>query len=137
MDITIEVMPPPRNAADFTDGEVVNGYDVGWVVTVYDHLNVVDTVAMPSTGYLHVTGVPDDKFEQIKAVLESPWLVVGALDLGVFKERKWRVDPSKLTQALRRELIDQRQATVTWMQLRDFFVNKAEQDRVIADTDLA
>lgn len=57
MDLTIEVMLPPRGANDYTQS-ANERYRVLAPIAVYP-LKTVATVGMPRTGYVHVTGIPD------------------------------------------------------------------------------
>jgi hypothetical protein len=129
VDITIEVMLPARGGSWSDDGH--NHYPMLGVVGVYDHMKVTDTVGMPRTGYVHVTGLPDEKFETIRARLEES--NEGA-DEKIWK-RRWAGVVSRIPFMALNRLMTDRQITVTWTQFRGFLQNIREQ-RDFADADM-
>jgi hypothetical protein len=130
MDITIEVMLPARGG-DWTQ-ETHGSYRVLTVVDVYDHLKVTPVIGMPRTGYIHVTGVPDQRFARIKDVLLTPWTVGTA----TVERRLWRGVASRVPANARNRLLADRQITVTWTQFRNFLQDLQEQ-RDLTDADIA
>lgn len=135
MDITIEVMLPIRGAADYS-GLGNNHYPMLAVCGVHERLLTTPVVNMPRTGYVHVTGVPDDKFDKIKRVLEREWFDLGA-DGPVFRaKRVWAGIASRIPVNVANNLRVNRQITVTWTQFRNFLQNLQEQ-RDLTDADIA
>lgn len=126
MDITICVMLPTRGSTDFGEAGNAN-YPMLGVVCVYPYL-LDDAVEIGAqfTGYVGVTGVPDDKYERIKEVLARA-------DVG-FK-RVWAGVASRIPVNTRNRLATDRKITVTWTQFRNFLRNLKEQ-RDFADTDM-
>jgi hypothetical protein len=127
MDITICVMLPTRGSSDFTEAGNAN-YPMLGVVCLYPYL-IPDEVVIgaPRTGYVGVTGVPDDKYERIKEVLTRD-------DVG-FK-RVWAGVASRLSTNVRNRLAADRRITVTWTQFKNFIQNIKEQ-RDFSDADVA
>jgi hypothetical protein len=126
VDITICVMLPPRGSSDFTEAGNAN-YPMLGVVAVYPYMDETAEIAAPRTGSVHVTGVPDDKFERIKDVLTRS-------DAG-FK-RVWAGVASRIPANARNRLATDRKITVTWTQFRNFLQNIKEQ-RDFGDADMA
>lgn len=125
MDITIEIMLPVRNASDVTiPGNPT--YPLLGIVAVYDQLKVTNTVGMPVTGYVHVTGVPDAGFDKLKALLER---------VGVSSKRAWAGVASRVPAGARNNLLTNRQITVTWTAFKGFLRNLDEL-RDFADADI-
>jgi hypothetical protein len=140
VDITIEVMLPERGATDF-DGPGNAGYGNLDIVAVYDHPKVIDTVGMPRTGYVRVTGVPDQHFEKIKALLLQTYdVAIGAEAPVYFKKRRWTGLSSRMSAALRNRLLNNRQigenGALTWDAFKAFLRN-TEQGRDFSDEDVA
>jgi hypothetical protein len=125
MDITVCVMLPTRGSSDFTEAGN-NNYPMLGVVAVYPYMNDTVEISAPRTGYVHVTGVPDDKYQRIKNVLERQ-------DEG-FK-RVWAGVASRIPVNARNRLVADRRITVTWTQFRNFLRNIRE-DRDFADSDM-
>jgi hypothetical protein len=120
-------MLPTRGSSDFTEAGNAN-YPMLGIVGVFPYLLADDVViGAPRTGYVGVTGVPDDKFERIKEVLTRD-------DVG-FK-RVWAGVASRIPVNARNRLVADRRITVTWTQFRNFIQNIKEQ-RDFSDADMA
>jgi hypothetical protein len=125
MDITVEVMLPPRGE---TFATLRNGrYMVLMPVAVYP-LKVVDAVGMQRTGYIHVTGVPN----RISIVRANE--VLCRQDDGTDERRVWKGDPAMVPSAARQALLNDRQITVTFAQFRAVLSHLVEA-RELAEAD--
>jgi hypothetical protein len=130
LNISIEVMLPTRGGTFNDDGW--NGFPMLGIVKVYPRLMggaVADDQGnvtlgpepnMPRTGYIHLTGVPIERFFQIQRVLERKWLDGnGAL----IKQSLWGGVAASMPLAARTALRVNRQIVVTWLQFRNFLLN--------------
>jgi hypothetical protein len=138
MDITIEVMLPPRGAADYSESAHPK-WRVLAVVDVHWPMRETDVIGMPRTGYVHVTGMPfpvtwatktDDQIrKKLSEVFTREWTEGG-------EKREWAIAASaSIPAAARNALRTQRQITVTWTQLRAFLRN-LRRDAPLDDLDL-
>jgi hypothetical protein len=125
VDITIEVMLPERGSSDFTQPGH-NRYPMLGIVAVYDHMKITDSVGMPRTGYIHVTGVPDARFARLKEVIEAR---------GVGSKRAWSVLDSRISAQAKASLVADRQISVGWAQFRNLLRNRDE-SRDLTDADV-
>jgi hypothetical protein len=128
MDLTVEVMLPPRGAPDFSTS-ANSKYRVLTPVAVY-WLKTVDTIGMPNTGYIHVTGVPRPQAwsewsdEQVIARCNTILCRVWENAEGqVIERRIWAGDASVLSAGVRNTLRNNRQITVTWTQFKNVLKN--------------
>lgn len=144
MDLTIEVMLPPRGATDFSQSAHPK-WRVLSIVAVYPRKQV-DVVGMPRTGYVHVTDIPeragwaaittDELMTRINRRLCAMW-EDGATDRAptVVEKRLWVGLGSLVPVNARNRLLTDRQITVTWTQFKNFIQNVRDQ-RALADSDL-
>lgn len=140
MDLTIEVMLPPRGATDFHTSAHPR-WRVLAIVAVYP-LKTVDVVGMPRTGYIHVTGVPmppawsglseDEVKLRINAKLAAVWEAENGSEI---ERRLWCGLASMLSTKLRNDLLTDRQITVTWTQAKGAIRNVRD-NRALADADM-
>jgi hypothetical protein len=129
-------MLPTRGSSDFTEAGN-NDYPMLGVVAVYPYMNDAEEITAPRTGYVHVTGVPDNKYQRIKDVLERQYEVnIGAEGPVFFKKRVWAGVASRIPVNARNRLLADRKITVTWTQFRNFIQNIQEQ-RDFSDADMA
>jgi hypothetical protein len=137
MDITIEVMLPPRGAGDYSESAHPK-WRVLSVVDVHYPMRVTDVIGMPRTGYVHVTGVPfmvtwatkteDQLRQKLSEVFTREWEGV--------EKREWAIAaPASIPIGARNTLRTQRQITVTWTQLRAYLRN-LRRDAPLDDLDL-
>lgn len=114
-DATVEVMLPPRGAGDWQQ-EFVGSWRVGTVVAVYVPPKRPETIAMPRTGYVQVTGIPDRIApERLRAVICEPWLNPD----GTKKERRvWRAQVAAMLDPGKTVLLRDRQVEITWDRLK-------------------
>jgi hypothetical protein len=140
MDLTIEVMLPPRGATDYTQS-ANERYRVLAPVAVYP-LKTVATVGMQRTGYVHVTGVPERPAwanlttEQLMAKLNGKLCAFWEDAQGnLVERRKWAGLASAIPANARNRLLNERQITVTWTAFKNVLQNLIEQ-RQLADGDL-
>jgi hypothetical protein len=118
MDLTIEVMLPPRGAVDFS-ASANPKYRVLSPVAVYER-KTVDEVTMPCTGYIHVNGVPGDySLVELNAKLCAPYADGN-------ERRIWALDSTIIPGVIRANLLQDRQVTMTWAQFRVFMQNRRE-----------
>jgi hypothetical protein len=122
---TVEIMLPPRGG-DWTP-EMVGTWRVGTVVAVYVPVKQPSTIAMPRTGYVHVTGIPDAISPQrLAKILTEPW---------AGQERRiWRVNVAAMTEPGKTALLVDRQIETTWARLKQLSHHMVE-DRQATDTD--
>jgi hypothetical protein len=139
MDLTVEVMLPPRGATDFTQS-ANERYRVLAPVAVYP-LKTPASVGLQRTGFVHVTGVPvraswaNLTTEQIMQRVNARLCEVWENADGTFRERrKWAGIAATIPQGTRNRLLSERQITVTWTQFKNFLQNLIEQ-RALADGD--
>lgn len=140
MDLTIEVMLPPRGAGDYSTSANTK-WRVLAPVAVYP-LKTVATVGMQNTGYVHVTGVPTPQawaewseeriLQRINAILCEAWEDVDRTSL---ERRIWAGDPANIPAGARNNLRTNRQITVTWTQFKPVFRHLVR-DAVLSDADL-
>jgi hypothetical protein len=140
MDLTVEVMLPPRGANDYTQS-ANERYRVLAPVAVYP-LKTVATVGMQRTGYVHVTGVPERPSwanlttEQLMKKLNARLCDIWTNADGTMKERRmWAGIASAIPANARNRLLTDRQITVTWTAFKNVLQNLIEQ-RQLADGDL-
>jgi hypothetical protein len=135
MDITIELLLPERGETDLSK-DAHPRYKTFSVVEVYDHLKQTDVIGMARTGYIHVTGVPIERFVQLQRLLTKVWEIEHP-DRGsaYVAHRRWFLQWQRMSLALRRDLRDDRQATVTWQQFRAL-LRDLKEDRDLRDADL-
>jgi hypothetical protein len=140
MDMTVEVMLPPRGASDYTQSANPR-YRVLAPVAVYP-LKTVATVGMQRTGYVHVTGVPERPAwanltqEQLMAKLNGKLCQVWENVDGTLRERRiWAGIASQIPANARNRLLNDRQITVTWTAFKNVLQNLIEL-RQLADGDL-
>jgi hypothetical protein len=141
MDFSVEVMLPPRGAADFSESANIR-YRVLAPVAVYVPRKVTAVVAMPRTGYLHVAGFPDNhnSFRQVNRerrqrrlneVLcefwEEPSLIEIEERFRLVERRTWRADPALLPPLIRNALLIARQAEITWSQCKALYQHQVRQ----------
>jgi hypothetical protein len=118
------------------------GFPVMSVVEVADRLmcgafvengSVVmpSAVNMPRNAWLHVTGVPIEVFLQAQRMLSADWEENPDRTM---RSRRWAF--TKLPAAIRNRLLTDRQAAISWNQLRNSVWNLRD-DRALADLDLA
>jgi hypothetical protein len=118
MDITIEVMLPPRGATDFS-ASANPKYRVLSPVAVYAR-KTLDTVTMPCTGYVHVTAVPGDySLVDLSAKLCAPHQEAQ-------ERRVWALDAAIIPGVIKASLLQNRQVTITWAQFKVFMQNRRE-----------
>lgn len=139
MDLTVEVMLPPRGASDYSTSANPK-WRVLAPVAVYP-LKTVDVVGMPNTGYVHVTGVPerpawenlttDELMQRLSSKLCDVW--EGAAGEMV-ERRKWAGLASAVPASARNRLLQDRQITVTWTQFKNVMRHLIEL-RALADAD--
>jgi hypothetical protein len=123
MDITVEVMLPPRGGSDW--GVSANAkWRVLTPVAIYT-LRQPAVVGMPNTGYIHVTGIPKpvawDNWtdEQIISRLNSKLCSLHLdNDRNMIERRAWAADHLVIPAAARNALLTNRQITVTWLQFK-------------------
>lgn len=123
MDLTVEVMLPPRGAADYSQSAHPK-WRVLSLVAVYP-LRTVEVVGMPRTGYIHVTGIPTppgwaalsmaEILQRINRILATA--VENELGEAVEK-RRWAGVASAMPAVIARKLLEDRQVTVTWSQFK-------------------
>lgn len=134
MDITIEVMLPPRGTTDWTVS-CNPTYRVLAPIAIYLRKTVAE-VFMPCTGYLHVNGMPEhptwpvewtdvEKIQHMNAVLTKAW------DEGVFhdllEKRQWSGNANALNNPTRTALLTDRQATISFNTLKNLFRDSKRQ----------
>lgn len=119
MDLTIEVMLPPRGAADFTLSANPK-WRVLSIVAVYPRKKV-DVVAMPNTGYIHVADVPTPRGWGVLATDELMRRLNAALadaaedqEQRLVAKRRWAGEASLLPLEAREKLRSDRQVTISW-----------------------
>jgi hypothetical protein len=147
MDLTVEVMLPPRGT-DFTVEMGNNHYRVLSPVAVYLPRKVVETVGMQHTGYLHVTGFPDNhpsfrqvsregRQQRLSTVLGEFWLVPDVLSIEprerLQEKRTWAGNPQLLPPPVRNALITDRQAEITWGQFKALMRHQVRQVNLTDD----
>jgi hypothetical protein len=136
VDLTIEVMLPPRGATDYSQ-EFHGSYRVLTIVAVYP-MKDVPVVGMPRTGYVHVTGVPTPAGwsaltnEEIQRRLNSR-LCRGRLN---GERRCWGGIAAAIPAGARNALRIDRQVTVTWTQFKNF-LQQLDEARALTDDDLS
>jgi hypothetical protein len=125
VDITVEVLLPPRGSPDFTlPGK--RGYPMLGPVAVYPEQKITPTVGMQRTGYIHVLNVPPARYEQLRDVLMTE---------GGGNRRVWAVLHTRMSQADKDELAEFRQITVGWSEFRSLLRNVVA-NRDLTDTDV-
>lgn len=139
MNLSFEVMLPPRGAEDYTQS-ANHKWKVLSVVAVYP-LKQVDEVGMPCTGYIHVTHMPepkgwkklneDEKSRRLNAKFAGPWNDGDEL----IERRKVTGNAEVLTQLEQRVLLRDRQLTIPWSRFKVLMRNIAE-NRSVSDEDL-
>ena len=137
MDLTVEVMLPPRGDVDFARGQ--NGrYRVLAAVAVYP-LKTTAVVGMQRSGYLHVTGVPvvdkgggERTLAHLNRVLCEPWT---RADGSLRERRKWCGVPAALPARVVSTLLESRQATVAWAEFKALFRHQID-IRNLSDEDI-
>jgi hypothetical protein len=139
MDMTVEVMLPPRGSGFGFELERNGRYMVLMPVAVYSRRNLA-VVNMPHTGYIHVTGVPDrisvQKANQVLCQLHEQELLIGEEPLTqIIERRKWRADATTMPAALRNQFLANRQITVTFTQFRNAMKNLIEANRNLTEED--
>ena len=137
MDITVEVMLPPRGAADYAESAHPK-WRVLSVVDVYYPMKAVDVVGMPRTGYVHVTDAPmpaawqgwdnEQINQRLSAILTRAWEGV--------EKREWAALAASIPLAARNNLRINRQITVTWTQFKAALRNMRTSAQ-LADADLS
>lgn len=140
MDLTIEVMLPPRGDLDFS--RAVNGrYRVLAPVAVYE-LKSPAVVGMQRTGYIHVRDVPiapratkEAALQRLNSVLCEVWANDDA-ERSVRERRKWVGVPARLAVGAVDELLTQRQTTMTWAEFKTLLNHQVEV-RTLSDEDIA
>ena len=131
MDITVEVMLPPRGATDYTTSGNAN-WPLLAIIAVYP-LKTIPVVGMPVTGYMHVTGVPEHPSwtamgltqEQVfKGINQTLSDALTDPETGAFLSRRnWTGTPTGIPANLRSRFLTDRQITLTWTQFRNFIRN--------------
>jgi hypothetical protein len=163
VDLTVEVMLPPRGA-DFSVEMGNNHYRVLSPVAVYIPRKFPDVVRLQHTGFLHVTGFPDnhpsfrqvnrlDRQRRLDSVLGEIWRVPDVISLpqpterlidGVRQivlepldrlqeKRTWAGNPQLLTPQVRNALLNDRQAEITWGQFKAFMRHQVRQVNLTDD----
>jgi hypothetical protein len=163
MDISVEVMLPPRGA-DFTTEMGNNHYRVLSPVAIYIPRKFPDTVRLQHTGFLHVTGFPDnhpsfrqvnreDRERRLNGVLGEIWRVPDRISQPQPTERRingvrqivmeapdrlnqkrcWAGDPQTLPPQVRDALLNERQAEITWGQFKAFMRHQVRQVNLTDD----
>jgi hypothetical protein len=123
MDLTVEVMLPPRGASDYTVSA-----NPKWLVlapvAVYP-LKTVDVVGMPNTGYIHVTGIPEPDTwaslttEQLMIKLNNVLCQLLEDAQGeIVQRRQWQGLSSSMSPPVRNKLLSDRQVTMSWNQFK-------------------
>jgi hypothetical protein len=141
MDITVEVMLPPRGATDYAESANPR-YRALMPVHVYVPMKVVDTVGMPRTGYVHVTDVPlrpawaAFTSEEIERRINQR-LCRNVLDQdgNVIERSEWAGDVTVIPSQARNRLRTERQITVTWTAFKNVMRNFIESGRQLSDED--
>jgi hypothetical protein len=140
MDLTVEVMLPPRGASNY-DASANPRYRVLAPVAVYP-LKTVAEIGMQRTGYVHVTGVPERPAwanlttEQLMAKLNGKLCDIWHDAQGnLVERRKWAGLASAIPANARNRLLQDRQITVTWTAFKNVMQHLIEQ-RQLADGDL-
>ena len=140
MDITVEVMLPPRGAGNYSTSANPR-YRVLMPVHVYVPMKEIDTVAMPRTGYVHVTGVPtrpgwgaltnEEVERRINQRLCDRLLDQDGNEL---ERSKWAGVAASIPANARNRLLNDRQITVTWTAFKNVMQNFIEA-RQLGDED--
>lgn len=115
MDITLMVMLPPRGATSIDEGAGNSNYRIGSIIQVLPYQGT-GVVSSQVTGFLHVTGAPNDlNLPKIKSELESQWedLDVDGRPTAVQSKRAWIIPPSILTGPEKLAIVANRQLTIT------------------------
>jgi hypothetical protein len=138
MDLTVEVMLPPRGAADYSASGNVTWPLLG-IVAVYPRKTVA-VVNLPVTGYLHVSGVPEHAswtgltqeqlFQGLNAVLTDSILDAEG---NLVTRRNWTGQPTGIPNNLRDDLLEDRQVNLTWNQFRNLMRNFGEARSLTAE----
>lgn len=142
MDVTVEVMLPPRGAADYSQS-AHSKWRVLAPVAVYYPRKVIAEIGMPRTGYVHVTDIPMPQgwalltADEIQARLSNRLCAVWyqADGLSSREKRIWCGDSAQIALAARNALRTNRQLTVTWTQFKQAIRNRVD-DRALIDSDL-
>lgn len=158
MDITVEVMLPPRGATDFSESANPT-YRVLAPVAVYVPRRDIRAVHQNATGYLHVTDVPqiipdevttrihfESENEKITAQLNArlcdTWTEISAVHMErtevTIEKRRWCGDPSGLTIREANTLLAERQITITWDHFCEILKRREpyEGQRPVTSTDI-
>jgi hypothetical protein len=125
VDLTVEVMLPPRGSSDF-DHAPKRGYPMLCPVAVYPVQKIAPVVGMPRSGYVHVIGVPPGRFAQLHDALMAT---------AATANRAWVILHTRLSQADKDELIEHRQIAVSWSEFRSLLRN-VPANRDLTDDDV-
>ena len=141
MDITVEVMLPPRGAANYSTSANPR-FRVLMPVHVYVPMKVVSEIGMPRTGYVHVTGVPERPAwaaltsEQIEQRINQRLCrLIEDASGNVVERSAWAGVSASIQANARNRLLADRQITVTWTAFKNVLQNFIE-SRQLADEDL-
>jgi hypothetical protein len=133
MDITVEVMLPPRGATDYAQSGNVTWPLLG-IVAVYPR-RTFEVIALPVTGYLHVNGVPEHPSWTLRGLTQAQLFqglnmvltdAVTDAEGNLITRRNWTGQPTGIPNNLRSALLANRQVTLTWNQFRNLMRNFGE-----------
>ena len=149
-DISLEVMidpataPPDREAMNYRRGEVVAGYPTSrvaeWNGTEY---KANGGVGMPRTGYIHVRDVPANVAPKLRQVLTRDMYEIegDGVTIKKLRRRLWRFVPSDIPANVMNRLLNDREITVTFTQLKNYvrkrLISAVVPDDPSADSDTA
>ena len=129
VDATVEIMLETGQPS-YARGDIVDIYrtdkftNITWNAGQSKYLTG-GGVLMPKTGYVHVTGIPNDIFGRLKRRLTKDKFnpdVSGGVDPhsgGRQHKRRWRLVVSELATPVRDELLADREITRTWIQFKN------------------
>lgn len=129
---------PEKEAARYRRGDIVGVY-------------LTSDVGAPSLngrlGFVHITGVPDSiNISKIKnrllgeiidrVTVSDPDIPGGTVDtVDLIRRRAWRIPPSIIPVGVRNQLLTNREAAVTWGQIKPYVRKKIVSDRLNASLD--